>query len=265
MTKIIKELKQTYKETKKSSLAVYFTLRLLVIVCMIRQIVLGNIDSAILCVLSLLLLLMPVIIERKLKIKLPTALEIAVYIFIFSAEILGEIYNFYGNLQHWDLILHTTNGFLCASIGLSLIDLLNTKDKSFNLSPFYVALCSFCFSMTVGVFWEFGEFTWDKLLKTDAQKDTIISNVYSVDFNEAKNNKAVAVKDVRKTILYDKNNKELMTVDGGYLDIGLNDTMEDMFVNFIGAFVYSSLGYFYIKNRSKNSLASKFIITKEGK
>lgn len=117
--------------------------------------------------------------------------------------------------------------------------------------------------MTIGVCWEFIEYSGDKILLLDAQKDTIINTISTVELNPNKENETVVLKDINKTILYDSNNKELATIEGGYLDIGLNDTMEDLFVNFIGATVYSILGYFYIKNRDKYQLASKFIITKE--
>lgn len=263
MSKIVDELKREYKETKKSSLLVYFVLRFLVILCLIRQIFLGHLDSALLCVLSLFLLILPVVIQRRFKITLPNTLEVIIYIFIFSAEILGEIYNFYGNIPNWDLILHTLNGFLCAAVGLSLIDLLNNNSKSIKLSPAYVALASFCFSMTIGVCWEFAEYAFDKTTLVDMQKDEILTSITSVEFDPTKSNKAIKIKDIDKTVLYNSDGLELMTIEGGYLDIGLNDTMEDLLVNFIGATVYSILGYFYIKNRHKYNLASKFIITKK--
>lgn len=262
MSKIVDELKKECKETKKSSLLVYFILRFLVILCLIRQIILGHLDSALLCILSLFLLILPIIIQRKFKITLPNTLEAIIYIFIFSAEILGEIYNFYGNIPNWDLMLHTLNGFLCAAIGLSLIDLLNKNSKSIHLSPLYVAIASFCFSITIGVCWEFFEYGADKILNTDMQKDELITSISSVEFDPFQENKAKMIKGINKTILYDENNEELITIEDGYLDIGLNDTMEDLWVNFIGASIYSILGYFYIKNRDKYSLASKFIITK---
>lgn len=263
MSKIVDELKKEYKETKKSSLLVYFILRFLVILCLIRQIILGHFDSALLCILSLFLLILPIIIQRRFKITLPNTLEVIIYIFIFAAEILGEIYNFYGNIPNWDLMLHTLNGFLCAAISLSLIDLLNNNSKSIKLSPAYVALASFCFSMTIGVCWEFVEYAFDKTTLVDMQKDEIITSITSVEFDPNKSNKAKKIKDINNTVLYNSNNEEIMTIEGGYLDIGLNDTMEDLFVNFIGATVYSILGYFYIKNRRKYTLASKFLITKE--
>ena len=215
------------------------------------------------CILSLFLLLLPIIIQRKLKITLPNTLEVIIYIFIFAAEILAEIYNFYGHIANWDLMLHTLNGFLCAAIGLSLIDLLNNNSKKISLSPLYVALASFCFSMTIGVCWEFFEYAADKTTLVDMQKDKLVTTITSVEFDPNKSNKAVKIKDIDKTVLYDSNNNEIRTIEDGYLDIGLNDTMEDLFVNFIGATTYSILGYFYIKNRDKYKLASKFIISKE--
>ncbi len=258
----MEELKKEYKETKKSSLLVYFVLRFLVIICLIRQIFLGHIDSALLCVLSLFLLILPIIIQRRFKITLPNTLETIIYIFIFAAEILGEIYNFYGHIANWDLMLHTLNGFLCAAIGLSLIDLLNNNSQKIKLSPLYVAIASFCFSMTIGVCWEFFEYGFDKLLSMDMQKDELVTSITSVEFDPTQSNKAIKIRDIAKTVLYNSAEEELLTIDGGYLDIGLNDTMEDLFVNFIGAATYSILGYFYIKNRNKYKLASKFIITK---
>ena len=263
MSKIVDELKKEYKETKKSSLLVYFILRFLVILFLIRQIILGHFDSALLCVLSLFLLILPIIIQKRFKITLPNTLEAIIYIFIFSAEILGEIYNFYGNIPNWDLILHTLNGFLCAAVGLSLIDLLNKNSKSIKLSPLYVAIASFCFSMTIGVCWEFIEYAFDKTTLVDMQKDKMITSITSVEFDPNKSNKAVKIGKIDHTILYNDQNEELMVIEGGYLDIGLNDTMEDLLVNFIGATTYSILGFFYIKNRDKYTLASKFIITKE--
>ena len=46
---------------------------------------------------------------------------------------------------------------------------------------------------------------------------------------------------------------------GGYLDIGIIDTMKDLIVNFIGAVVFSIFGLLYIKNRDKYKFAAKFI------
>lgn len=258
-----KELKKEYEKTKKSSIIVYIVLRTLVIFSMVRQILRGDLNNAFLCVLSLVLFTLPGVFQKKFKIKVPNLLEIIIYLFIYSAEILGEIHNFYGHIPAWDTILHTLNGFLCAGIGFSLVDLLNENSKKIKLSPIYVAIVAFCFSMTVGVCWEFFEYSADKIVKTDMQKDVLVQEISTVYLDPNKENKTVLLKDIGKTIIYDKNNNEIAVIDNGYLDIGINDTMKDLLVNFVGAVVYSILGYFYIKNRDKYKFASNFIPTKE--
>lgn len=263
MGKVGKKLIQSYRETKKGSIITYLILRALVIFSMIRQILRGDLNGAFLCILSLIFFTLPGLIKYKFKITLPSVLETIIYLFIFAAEILGEIYNFYGNIPNWDLMLHTINGFLCAAVGFSLIDLLNENSKKIKLSPIYVTLVAFCFSMTVGICWEFFEYTVDKVLLYDMQKDTIISTMSTVKLDEEKSNKSVVVKDIKKTILYDENGKEIAVIDGGYLDIGLNDTMEDLFVNLLGAVTFSMIGYFYIKNRDKYKFAEHFIPVKD--
>ena len=96
---------------------------------MIIQFSKGNYENAILCILTLVLFMIPIIIDKKLNIKLPSTLEIIILLFIFSAEILGEIQNFYGQIPYWDTMLHTINGFLCGAIGFSMIDILNRNEK----------------------------------------------------------------------------------------------------------------------------------------
>ena len=186
MSKFSKKISEKYKKSKKSSLGVYLLLRILVIICAVSQFLLGNFWNTVLCVVSLVLFTLPTFFEEKLKIELPSLLETIVYLFIFSAEILGEINNFYGLIPYWDTILHTLNGFLCAGVGFSLINLLNENSKNLNLSPIYVALVAFCFSMTVGVCWEFFEFGADSILRTDMQNDRIVSSISSVELNEKK-------------------------------------------------------------------------------
>ena len=258
-----KMIKMAYKETKRSSLAIYLILRFLVVICMILQIIRGDLNNALLCLLSLVLLFAPLFIQNKYEITLPDSLEISVYLFIFSAEILGEINNFYGIIPHWDTCLHTINGFLATAVGFSLVDLLNKNSKDINLSPFYLCLVAFCFSMTIGILWEFFEYGGDKLMKFDMQKDTLITNVSSVYLNPDNENKPVVVDNIGKTEIFDKDGKLLYVIDGGYLDIGLNDTMKDLFVNFIGALVFSFFAYIGLKNNKRSSVVKNFVPIKE--
>ena len=259
---VLKAIKMTYKENKRSSLVIYLILRFLVIICMILQILRGDLNNALLCLLSLILLFAPLFIQNKFEITLPNDLEIAIYLFIFSAEILGEIDNFFGIIPYWDIILHTINGFLATAVGFSLVDLLNKNSKNINLSPFYLCLVAFCFSMTIGVLWEFFEYSCDKFLNVDMQKDTVIQKISSVALNPDGENKAVVVDDIGKTIIYDTNGDVLQVIDNGYLDIGLNDTIEDLFVNFIGAIVFSCFAFFDLKHNRSNSFINRFVPTK---
>lgn len=241
-------------KNKNVKTIIYFILRFLVIICMIIQFSKGNYENAILCILTLVLFMIPTIIDKKLNIKLPSTLEIIILLFIFSAEILGEINEYYLKFENWDTLLHTLNGFLMGAIGFAMIDILNSNNKiHISLSPIFVILVAFCFSMTIGVIWEFFEFGMDYLFLTDMQKDTIISNITSTLLNEENFNQP-------KTINFESvgiNSKPWV----GYIDIGLYDTMKDLFVNFIGALIFSITGLFYIKD--KTHLLKRFLPTKK--
>lgn len=262
MSKHTEKIKALYKNNKKSSLIWYLILRALVIVTMIMSCIRGDFNSVFLCILTLILFLIPLWIDEKLNIDIPNVLEIIIFLFIFSAEILGEINNFYGNIPYWDTILHTLNGFLCAAIGFSLIDILNNSERfHIKLSPVFVSLVAFCFSMTIGVLWEFYEFGADQIVRTDMQKDRIIQTISTVELEPDGKNIPVVVDDIFKTVIYSNHDGEIeeTVITDGYLDIGINDTMKDLIVNFIGAVVFSIIGYFYIHNRDKYKFAENFI------
>ena len=239
----------------RSSFIVYFTLRILVIAMLVLQLFNRNYENVFLCALTLLLLIIPSLVQITFKVELPTTLEIIILVFIFAAEILGEISEFYLMFPFWDTVLHTLNGFLAAAIGFSLVDLLNRSEKTmFNLSPLFTAIVAFCFSMTIGVVWEFFEFGMDTIIGYDMQKDTVIHTIRSVTLDPAGRNVPYVIKGIAETAV---NGQELGL--GGYLDIGLIDTMQDLIVNFIGAAVFSVLGFFYVKNRGKGKVAWRFI------
>ena len=239
----------------KSSFLVYVTLRALVILVMILQVFNRNYENVFLCALTLLLLIVPSFLQVNLKIELPTGLEIILLFFIFAAEILGEIDAYYIKYPFWDTMLHTINGFLMAAIGFSLVDILNRNERfKFELSPAFMAIVAFCFSMTIGVVWEFFECAMDLFFGQDMQKDTVIQAFSSVMLDPEGANHPVRISGITDVSV---NGKSLGL--GGYLDIGLLDTMKDLFVNFIGAVIFSSVGYIYIRNRGKGFVAPKFI------
>ena len=245
---------------RKLVYGIYFFLRLSVIVMLVLQFFNGNYENMLLCVLTLALFMLPSALERRLHIDLPDTLEIIILLFIYAAEILGEIQSFYITFPYWDTMLHTMNGFLCAAIGFALVDLLNRHERiSLSLSPFYMAIVAFCFSMTVGVVWEFFEFFMDHVFLLDMQKDTILNTISTVNLDPNHGTQAVIIQGIQDVILVLEDGTHQALGLGGYLDVGIVDTMQDLFVNFIGAVVFSVIGFFYVKNRGKSSLAPRFI------
>jgi len=256
-----KRFKRRYKALRdhmkqdKVPFAIYVILRLFVIITMVAQFFNGNYENVFLCILTLILFTLPGIFEMNFKVEFPNAMEIVIFLFIFSAEILGEIQEFYIVFPFWDDMLHTINGFLAAAIGFSLIDFFNrSKRLTFHLSPFFVAMFAFCFSMTIGVLWEFFEFFVDTVFRYDMQKDTILTSISTVKLDPLGGNNVVIINDIKDIAI----NGESLGL-GGFLDIGLYDTMKDLIVNCIGAIIFSIIGYHYIKRRGKGKIAKHFI------
>ena len=246
------------KAKEKRRITLHGVLTALVVANIVRQIWMGNYENIFVGILTLVLFGIPFFIDRHLNINIPPVMESLILCFIFAAEILGEIDSFYTRIPHWDTMLHTTNGFLMAAVGFSLVDLINRSQKfSIQLSPLFLAIVAFCFSMTIGVLWEFFEFTMDYFIGTDMQKDFIITQIHSVALNTDKLN---IVKSVNIESLL-VNGQDWMDNLGGYLDIGLIDTMKDLMVNFTGAVVFSLFGYFYVKHRGAGSFIEKFSLT----
>ena len=251
--KQIKRRKDEYRP-KPIVMAVYWVLRFIVIVSLVLSCIRKDYESAWVCVLVLVLYMLPRIVQQNFHIELPSALEIIILVLIFAGEILGELRSYFIYFPHWDTLLHTTSGFVSAAFGYSMVDLLNrNKPQHIQLSPLYLALVSFCFSMTVGVIWEFFEFGMDNFFHMDMQKDTVIHAFSSVNLDPTASNIPVRVEDITVVAV---NGTSLGL--GGYLDIGLYDTMEDLFVNFIGALTFSVIGYFSAKS-GKNSIAKNFV------
>ena len=231
-------------------------LSFLVVLTMIRSAFMHRFENIFVCVLVLILLALPSVIEKQLAIDIPPLMEGIIYCFIYAAEILGEINSFYTIIPGWDTMLHTINGFLVAAVGFCLVDLFNRSERfTFRLSPLFLALVAFCFSMTVGVLWEFFEFTCDQMMHTDMQKDYVVHEVNSVSLNPDGLNAPVHVP-IESVVV---NGEDWIEELGGYLDIGLIDTMKDLQVNCIGAIAFSVIGYFFVKHRGKGKVAAAFI------
>lgn len=244
----------------KATAILFLVLRFFVVLVMVRKLFLHEWESVFICVLTLFLFVLPSIASSILKITLPSVLEIIILLFIFSAEILGELNSFYIRIPHWDTMLHTINGFCCAAVGFALVDMLNRNKKfSLKLSPLYLAIAAFCFSMTIGVLWEVFEYSADTFFGKDMQKDTVVSAINSTMLDPTKSNKIVQISDISDVVIVHSDGTEEALGVGGYLDVGINDTMKDLIVNLIGAVVFSVIGYFYVKTKGKGKFAKEFI------
>lgn len=164
------------------------------------------------CVVGIVAMAMPNLITKKFKIEIPTKIYYLYVIFLYAAIFLGEIRSFYYRIPYWDMILHTFSGTMLGFFGFSFVFLLN-KDETLNmkLSPIFIAIFAFCFSITIGVAWEFYEYFSDMILKTNMQKFALENG------------------------------------NGLIGRLALVDTMEDLIVDTIGAFVACSIGYISLK------------------
>lgn len=164
------------------------------------------------CFLGILAMLVPGFISKKFKLEIPSNMYFVFIIFLYCAIFLGEVTNFYYVIPHWDTILHTFSGAMLGALGFSFITLLNNeKTISIHLSPLFVAIFAFTFATTLGVFWEIYEFSFDGLLGLNMQKFALEDGTDLVG------------------------------------RFALMDTMKDLIVDCLGAFVMSVIGFISLK------------------
>jgi hypothetical protein len=148
-----------------------FIVRILLVMSVTTGLLTSNFEVVFLSVMTIWLTFFPNILEKRFGVYLPSSLQIVITIFIFLAQYLGELNNFYERFWWWDIMLHTVSGFVLGIIGFMFVYLLNEKyDTNVNLSPFFIVLFSLCFAITIGVFWEFFEFGMDRGFGHNMQK-----------------------------------------------------------------------------------------------
>jgi len=166
------------------------------------------------CVMGVVVMMLPGILERKLRVVIPSGMLVAFAVFLFCGVYLGEVHYFYYKVPHWDTMLHTFSGFALGAVGFSLINILNKSESTpLSLSPAFAAVFAFCFAITIGVIWEIYEFTVDTLAGLNMQK-------YMLESGEMLIGRAA-----------------------------LADTMKDLIVDALGALVISVVGYVSMKNK----------------
>ncbi len=239
----------------KKAFVIFLILFLITLVILLHGVFVRDWNRVFTGGLTLILLLLPPLVEHRFSLHLPGALEVLVYIFVFSAGVLGEIGDYYQRFALWDVLLHAANGYMFAAFGFCLLPLFEKKSaERYGISAGFLSFVAFCFSMTVGTFWELFEYGVDALLHTDMQKDAFLHEIHSVKLSE--NGELTHLENIVRT--------EVWTQDGahfsfaGYLDVGVVDTMKDLAVNALGAILFCAIGYLYLKRR-RGRFAAYFI------
>lgn len=115
--------------------------------------------------------LIPLIIEKRLRVYIPMEFEVLVIVFVFAALFLGEVRGYYVRYWWWDIALHTSSGLLLGMIGFLLVHYLNEiDDVGMHMKPGFVAFFAFLFAVGFGAIWEIFEFAMDSLFGLDMQK-----------------------------------------------------------------------------------------------
>ena len=164
------------------------------------------------CVLGLVTIHLPSILERKFRFELPSLLYGFYIVFLYCAIFLGEVRSFYYLVPQWDSVCHFCSSMMMGFFGLMVVTILNRdRHLAVSLSPFFVCLFAFCFSVALGAVWEIYEFAADGLFVMNMQK--------------------------------------FMLADGTVLagHAALADTMYDIIVDVLGSLLASAIGYFSIR------------------
>ena len=225
---LIKEKKDQKKPFRKGTLVMYWIIRVITSILLAYSIVglflsrtddsqLG--DYAFIAINALALLLasfLPTWINRKWRIVVPD-LFLRIYLaFVTAALLLGEIGRFFVYVSWWDFALHLFSGSLIGVVGFSLLNILNKdSDIEFRLSPAFIAIFVFCFSLAVGVIWEIFEYIVDGFAGSNMQRF-----------------------------------RDSVTGEEWFGRAALKDTMKDFILNTIGALFISVLGYIDLKYRA---------------
>lgn len=248
-------IKKWLKSSSKISLIILVLVWLISLGALIHSFILGDWLKIGLSSAALVLYLVPFVLYVAFKITLPEFLEISLYLFVFAGLIIGEVFAIYGPFPYWDIILHTLSGFLLASVGFMIAGAMNHR----KLAKRFILLFALCFSITLGSMWECVEFSFDQLTRTDAQKDTHIHNISTITLQRDGGSNPIKINDIQTTDLHLANG-ETVTIDEGFLDIGLIDTMKDIFIDAVGASIFCIFGLFYLKDKHKFKFIDNLVV-----
>lgn len=261
MKKTIKLIKDLFNNDNLFTKTIYILLNIIIIINIIIEIINGDIQNVIICIVSIILLFLPYVFEKKFNFRIPNTFKVLIFVYILGTQILGEVNHFYLRVKYWDKIFHGLHGIIGSGFGFSLVYLLNKYSIHHLFKPFFVVLTAFCISVTISVIWEVIEYNSDIIFKTDSQNDRYIDNINTVYLDSKKEANVIKINNIDHVILYDKNNNELRRMNG-YLDVGLYDTMNDLIINIIISILFCLFSYFYLLNKDKYCIIENFMINR---
>lgn len=191
----------------------------------------GDWSRAVLAAATIGLVALPRIVELLFKrdMNIPLYLICTLY---SAGHMAGHVYYLYYLLPWWDDLLHFAGGVIFALLGIEFSRAL-CRGKSSEVSYFLIAIFGFCFSVTLSVLWEFAEYLMDVLFALDMQSDRIVHSLSSFNLGTEPGIRGT-VGNINEVMI---NGKPLGV--GGYIDIGLIDTMSDLLLEALGAFIVS--------------------------
>ncbi len=118
-----------------------------------------------------LITMLPTVFAKRFDVVIPAAFQLLTILFVFASLFLGEVHGYYLKIWWWDIALHTVSGFLLGIVGFLLVYVMNETERvSLYMKPGFIAFFAFLFAIGVGVFWEFFEYTADKVFNLAMQK-----------------------------------------------------------------------------------------------
>ncbi len=199
------------KKSEKFYIVFSLIIRVILIVAIVISFFEDNWIFVFFSALTFLLTFFPKIIERSYKIELPVTFQMLIVLFACAGVFLGGVGEFYVKYWWWDSMLHFLAGIGLGFAGFLILYVLYRNNK-FQAGPGTIAIFSFCFALSLGVLWEIFEFSVDSILGEDMQR--------------ARN----------------------LCPDIGDCDtrLGLMDTMTDLILDAMGAFIASFAAYLYL-------------------
>lgn len=203
---------------------------------------------------ALFILFVPAIMiaERLIGMRCGAIFVFLVY-FVASGSILGSPFNFYATIPFFDTVLHGVSGVLFAALGFTVAERFFGKNRG--LGAFFGKLVfAFSFSLAIAVLWEIWELGCTLVLGMETMDDTLVDGFKSFFFGGRHG--VVIFEEITETVIK-YGDGESYVIEGGYLDIGLFDTLADMIICTIGSLIFAALA---LVGRAKLPVLNRLLI-----